>query len=210
METFDVGFILNSILLGLGLAMDAFSVSLANGLSEPQMKASRMLGMAGIFAGFQGVMPLIGWACIHTIAKAFDAFKYFIPWIALVMLLYIGGKMLKDGLKEIRDNKDGISDDMTRMTCTGNVCRISMGTLLLQGIATSIDAMSVGFSIAEYAFFMAVISALIIAFITLGVCFIGIAIGKKFGTRLAGKASILGGVILIAIGIEIWAKGVFA
>ena len=79
----------------------------------------------------------------------------------------------------------------------------------MQGIATSIDALSVGCTISEYGFFMALVSALIIALVTFGICFSGLIIGKKFGTKIAGKASILGGVILIFIGLEIFVTGVF-
>ena len=81
--------------------------------------------------------------------------------------------------------------------------------LLVQGVATSIDALSVGFTISEYGFFMAVICALIIAVVTFIICMAGLYIGKKVGTKLAGKANILGGVILIFIGIEIFITGVF-
>ena len=90
-------FLFNSVLLGVGLAMDAFSVSLANGLNEPQMGTRRMCGIAGVFAFFQALMPMTGWVCIHTIVSHFQAFEKLIPWIALVLLLYIGGSMLKEG-----------------------------------------------------------------------------------------------------------------
>ena len=96
-------FFFNSVLLGVGLAMDAFSVSLANGLNEPGMKKKKMCGIAGVFALFQALMPMTGWVCVHTILQYFKAFEKFIPWIALVLLLFIGGKMLMEGIK----NKDG-------------------------------------------------------------------------------------------------------
>ena len=188
-------FILNSILFGVGLAMDAFSVSLANGLNEPKMKKGRMCIIAGIFGFFQFFMPLVGWICIHTIAKAFSSFQSFIPWIALVLLLYIGGKMLIEGIK----NKDG--DEET--------AAVGKRGLLLQGIATSIDALSVGFTIAGYQVEAAIGESLIIGIVTFIISFLGLILGKKFGTKLAGKASILGGIILILIGAEIFIKGVF-
>ncbi len=188
-------FILNSILFGVGLAMDAFSVSLANGLNEPKMKKGRMCIIAGIFGFFQFFMPLVGWICIQTIAKAFSSFQSFIPWIALVLLLYIGGKMLIEGIK----NKDG--DEET--------AAVGKRGLLLQGIATSIDALSVGFTIAGYQVEAAIGESLIIGIVTFIISFLGLILGKKFGTKLAGKASILGGIILILIGAEIFIKGVF-
>ena len=82
--------------------MDAFSVSLANGLNEPKMKRSKITGVAGLFALFQGLMPLIGWICVHTIVQYFSWFEKLIPWIALILLCYIGGKMLYDTIKNIK------------------------------------------------------------------------------------------------------------
>ena len=188
-------FFLNSALLGVGLAMDAFSVSLANGLHEPHMGRRKMCGIAGIFALFQAIMPMIGWVCVHTIIQYFKTFEKFIPWIALILLLYIGGSMLFEGIRNKEEEAEGP--------------KISMTALLLQGVATSIDALSVGFTIAEYALFMAFLCAMIIAVVTFIICMAGLIIGKQFGTKFAGKASILGGVILIAIGIEIFVTGVF-
>lgn len=193
---FDFLFFFNSALLGVGLAMDAFSVSLANGLNEPAMKKGRMSLIAGVYAFFQFAMPMIGWICVHTIVRYFGAFERFIPWIALVLLLYIGGSMLIEGIK----NKDSADE---------TVKKLGFGTLIVQGVATSIDALSVGFTIADYGLFMAFIASLIIAAVTFVICIAGLLIGKKVGTKLAGKASILGGIILIAIGLEIFIKGVF-
>ena len=185
-------FFLNSALLGVGLAMDAFSVSLANGLNEPVMKRKKMCGIAGIFAFFQAFMPMIGWVCVRTIAQTFQAFEKCIPWIALLLLLFIGGKMLLDG---IRNNPE-------ESEATG----VGIGALLVQGVATSIDALSVGFTIAEYGLMMASVCALIIAAVTFIICMAGLIIGKKFGTKLSNKATIFGGIILIVIGMEIFVR----
>ena len=176
--------------------MDAFSVSLANGMGEPRMRLRKMCGMAGVFAVFQGLMPMIGWLCVHTMAQKFKAFEPFIPWIALALLSYIGIKMLVEGIRCHRGESE--------------FCAIGVGlsALLLQGVATSIDALTVGFTIAEYTWLPALLCALIIAVITFLTCFIGIAIGKRFGVALAGKASIFGGIILVVIGIEIFLKGI--
>lgn len=188
-------FFLNSALLGVGLAMDAFSVSMANGLNEPHMKAPRMCGIAGIYALFQYGMPMIGWICIHTVANYFQAFQKFIPWIALALLAYIGGKMLIEGIKGEEE------EEASR--------KLGFGTLIVQGIATSIDALSVGFTIADYDVLQANVCGLIIAVVTFVICIGGLLIGRKFGTKLSGKASILGGIILIGIGLEIFITGVF-
>lgn len=182
-------FFMNSILFGIGLAMDAFSVSLANGLNEPAMKKKKMILIAGVFAVFQFLMPMIGWVCIHTIASLFTSFQKFIPWIALALLGWIGGKMLYTGFRKTGE-EEGIA--------------VGFGALLVQGIATSIDALSVGFTISELSWFEACVESLIIGIVTFFICIGGLVIGKKFGTKLANKATILGGFILIAIGIEIF------
>lgn len=187
-------FVFNSVLLGVGLAMDAFSVSMANGMNESKMEKKKMCGIAGIFAGFQFIMPVIGWVCVHTIAQYFEIFERLIPWIALILLVFIGGEMLIEGIRS-KDSKEEKPN-------------VGFGTLIVQGIATSIDALSVGFTIAEYGRSMAVCSAFIIAIVTFSICMAGLVIGKKFGTKLSNKAQILGGVILIAIGIEIFIKGI--
>ena len=200
--TITLALIINSILLGIGLAMDAFSVSLANGLNEHNMGLGRMLAIAGTFAGFQFAMPVIGWFCVHTIAEAFSVFQKFIPWIALALLLYIGGKMLIEGIRDSKEMKGDavqVADAIERVTLAG---------LMLQGIATSIDALSVGFTISDYNAGQAFAASVIIGVVTYVICMIGLKLGKTFGTRLAGKASILGGVILILIGLEIWFTGV--
>ncbi len=187
-------FLLNSVLFGVGLAMDAFSVSMANGLNEPKMKKSRMCLIAGTFGVFQTLMPLLGWLCIHTIARLFTSFQKFIPWIALLLLLYIGGKMLIEGIKGSGEEEKAA---------------VSFGALIVQGVATSIDALSVGFTISGYDFGKALAESLIIGVVTFFICIGGLIIGKTVGTKLKNKASILGGVILIAIGIEIFITGVF-
>lgn len=192
---FSFMFFLNSVLLGVGLAMDAFSVSMANGLNEPKMKKSKMCCIAGVFAGFQALMPMVGWICVHTIVQYFRAFEKFIPWVALILLAFIGGKMLVEGIR-------GYDGD-------GEKPGVGFAALLVQGIATSIDALSVGFTIAEYDWLMALTAALIIAAVTFVICMAGLVIGKTFGTKLSNKAQILGGVILIVIGLEIFIKGVF-
>ncbi len=194
--TWNLMFFINSILLGVGLAMDAFSVSLANGLNEPKMKFGRMSMIAGCYAFFQFAMPMIGWICVHTIVVYLEKFDKFVPWIALILLLYIGGKMIIEG---IRGDLEETETDK----------KLAFSTLLIQGLATSIDALSVGFTIADYGTFMAIIASLIIAVVTFGICMAGLKIGKKVGDKFSDKAGIFGGIILVGIGIEIFVKGVF-
>lgn len=187
-------FITNSVFLGAGLAMDAFSVSLANGLNEPRMKMKKMSLIAGVFAFFQALMPMTGWFFVHTAVRYFKAFEIFIPWIALILLFFIGGGMIAEGIK----NEDSETEKP----------KVGLTALLIQGIATSIDALSVGFTIAGYDLNMAVICSLIIAAVTFVLCMAGLVIGKRFGTKLSNRATILGGVILIVIGLEIFITGI--
>ena len=192
---FDMTFVLTAMLLGVALAMDAFSVSLAGGLNEPKMKRKRMCLIAGIFGVFQAVMPLLGWVCVHTIVTVFESFEKFIPWIALVLLLFLGGKMIYEGLSRKDDEE---------------LPAASAKLLFVQGVATSIDALSVGFTVFEgYSLLAAVVAALIIAAVTFVICIAGLFIGRKLGTAIGGKATVLGGIILIVIGLRIFIKGVF-
>ena len=190
----DQIFIFNSIMLGIGLAMDAFSVSVANGLAEPGMRKRRMCAIAGVFASFQALMPMTGWICVHTIVLYFKAFEKAIPYIALILLAFIGIKMIIEGVR-------GGNDD--------EISKIGKSTLLIQGVATSIDALSVGFAIADYDLTMALICAAIIAAVTFIICMLGLVIGRRFGTKLSGKAEIIGGIILVLIGLEIFFTGIF-
>lgn len=190
----NFGFFAENTLLGVGLAMDAFAVSLANGLQEPGMKKRKMLGMAGIFGLFQMLMPLLGWVCVHTMLSYFEVFEKFIPWIALALLLFIGGKMIFEGLRN-----EGEAEKPA----------VGLAGLLVQGIATSIDALSVGFTIAEYDFPHAFVASLLIGVVTSAICVAGVLLGRKFGLKLAGKANVFGGVILVLIGIEIFIEGIF-
>ena len=187
-----IAFLINSILLGIGLAMDAFSVSCANGLGEPDMKKGRMAGVAGVYAVFQFMMPMIGWLCVRTIDGIFAGFRSVVPWIALVLLLWIGGKMIFAFFKKDKEEEKKI---------------LTFGLLIVQGIATSVDALSVGFAIAGYKVTTALAACAIFGIETFIICVCGIVLGKKVGTKLVGKALLLGGIILITIGIEIFVKG---
>ncbi len=196
--------LITSVLLGVGLAMDAFSVSVANGLADSGMKKGRMLSIAGTFAGFQFVMPMLGWLLVTEAARLFKWFSPLIPWIALILLLIIGGGLLKDGIEELRESRTGAEEAISPDTA-----KLTFWALMMQGIATSIDALSVGFTTAAYNSMQALVSSLIIGVVTLFICLAGLRIGRRLGELLAGRASILGGLILIGIGLEIWIKGVF-
>lgn len=192
----NLEFFVTSILLGVGLAMDAFSVSVAGGLQQPHIRPGQMSGRAGVFAFFQFAMPMVGWICVHTVLERFRAFERLIPWIALALLGYIGGKMLVEGI--------GHKGDREEEEAPG----VGLVTLLIQGVATSIDALSVGFTIANYTPLMAFVCSIIIAVVTFFLCVAGFVIGKTVGNRISGKAEILGGAILIFIGLKIFLSGV--
>ena len=187
-------FFLNSLLLGVGLSMDAFSVSIANGLNEPKMPKAKTFAVSGPYAFFQALMPLAGWFFIHTFVEKFKSFEKFVPFIALFLLAFIGGKMLLEGIKKEPEKE--------------KVRKLTPAVLLVQGIATSIDALSVGFAFAEYNFTMALAASLLIAAVTFILCTGGLVLGKKAGMKLADKATIIGGIILIAIGIEIFLSNI--
>lgn len=177
--------IIDSIALGIALAMDAFSVSIANGLCEPLMTKTKSIKISGTFGFFQALMPLIGWFCVHNLLSIFNEIEPFIPWVAFISLLFLGIKMIKEAIEGTES--EAVNDS----------------TLLFQGIATSIDALAVGFTIAKYNTIEALISAGIIGIITMLLCLIGLLLGKKLGTKLTKGANILGGSILIIIGIRI-------
>lgn len=182
--------IIISIMLGIGLAMDACAVSMANGLKEPKMKLNKIFLISILFGLFQGLMPLLG----YMIGSSFlTKIEWIIPWIALILLTFIGIKMIIEAKKHDNETKN---KDLT------------LQILLVQTIATSIDALSVGFTIANYSIIDAIICVCIIAIITFILSFLSVLIGKKFGDKLGSYAEVLGGIILIIIGLEIFIKGI--
>ena len=183
-------FILTALALGVALAMDAFSVSVVNGLNEPNMRKRKFVLIPLVFAIFQFLMPLIGYICVHTLAEKFEVFAKAAPFIGFALLLLIGTKMIIEGALK-KENESTIT---------------SIPMLLVQGIATSIDALSVGFAIENYTYLEAIISCIIIGLLTFIICIIGVIIGKRIGDKLNNKATIIGGIILIIIGIIILIK----
>lgn len=201
----DIMFYFENILLGVALAIDAFSVSLANGLNEPCMRVRKLTFIAGMFGFFQALMPFIGWILITTVLSYFEALKVFIPWIALGLLGFIGAKMLIESIKD---------KDCDDVCCCGK--KLGFAAILVQGIATSIDALSAGIDFGHYgaggvfvaySLAEAILAALVIALVTFIICACGVELGKRTGTKLAGKAGILGGIILLVIGVGIFVKG---
>ena len=190
MNVFD--FVVTSALLGVALAMDAFSVSVANGLRDARMTRPRRLLIAGTFAFFQFLMPLLGYACVRLAAEFLELFNRFVPWIALALLGFIGGKMIYEGVsgREAETASEAVV--------------LSLTSLIVQGIA----ALSSGFALKDYTVPMAFAASGIIAAVTFAICLLGVRLGRRFGLKLAGRASILGGVILLIIGIKIFLDGI--
>ena len=187
-----VSFWITSLLFGVALAMDSFSVSVADGLANPHMTHFQKLFIPVNFGFFQCIMPIIGWFCVKTVADTFVQFQKFIPWIGFLLLLYIGSEMIMNRKRPI----EAVQKDF-----------FTPRTLIIQGIGTAIDALSVGFAVETYSLPEVLISSLIIGVTTFVICVIGIELGKMIGKHFYSSASVLGGIILIGIGIEILVKG---
>lgn len=184
--------IVDGLLLGVALAMDSFSLSIADGLANPQMTRFNKIILPLNFGFFQGIMPAIGWYCVNTISHYFVLFQKLIPWIGFFLLMYIGTDMIK--------NRDAWKEETEPR-------KIDLQLLLVQGIATSIDALSIGFAIADYSFIQVLYTALIIALTTFIICVFGIELGNYIGKKFYSHASVAGGLILIAIGINTLIRG---
>ena len=203
------------LLLGLGLTMDACAVSMSNGLQEPSMKKKKMILIALTYALFQALMPLIGYFCGNILYNNFSFIEnyHIIPILSLVLLLLIGGKMIIEGIKEMKETKNYDIDlalkESKEIDATKKIKRLIVSVILLQGIATSIDALSTGLTFADFNILEAFIEVSLIATVTFILSFIALFIGKKFGDKLGNKAIIFGGIILIVIGIEIFVTGIW-
>lgn len=190
---FGLSFFVTSLALGVGLAMDAFSVSLADSLREPDMSYSRKAAIAFTFGFFQFIMPFMGWFLVHELVSFINTLMKFTPWISLILLLYLGIGMIRE--KDVTDADIGVK-------------KLSVKELIVQGIATSIDALSVGFTISSYNGSMAFTSGLIIGLVTFCLCFIALNTGHLFKGKFGIKETTVGGIILILIGIKVFLDGV--
>ena len=191
--------ILTAIGLGAGLAMDACAVSMSNGLAEPKMKLGKIFTIAGFFGVFQIIMPIFGYLAVTVLSATLGEnftriFGYLVPWIALTLLLILGIKMIVEGIKEGKDSNKENEESVKKL----------IGGLFVQAIATSIDALSVGVIYGNVVPLEAYTTFLIIGIVTFGISVAAVFIGKKFGTIFSNKATIAGGIILCAIGLEIF------
>jgi len=190
METFTL------FLIALGLSMDAFAVSVSNGLYYKNFTKTQAILSSFMFGIFQGIMPTIGY---FAGSLFFNAISKIDHWIALILLGYIGINMIIDAIKDIK----------SKNTETNSAsCNYNIKTLLLQAVATSIDALAVGISFAALKISI-ITAATFICAITFSCCIIGSIIGKKFGHLLQEKAKIFGGIILVIIGLKIFIEHTF-
>lgn len=187
--------IITLIFLALGLSMDATAVSVSNSMCYPDLSKKKTLLSCGLFGLFQGLMPVIGFYSGRLLGKTIMAIDH---WIALILLCFIGGKMLFEG---IRDMKKGLECDTSSPDFT-------FKSMLVQSIATSIDALAVGISLAALSVNIYG-AALLIAVITFACSLTGSFLGKKFGALLGDWAEIAGGVILVGIGAKIFIEHMF-
>lgn len=174
--------------LGVALSMDAFAVSVCKGLGMKKINYGQALIIAGFFGGFQALMPLLGWLLGSRFEQLIESFDH---WVAFVLLLFIGGKMIFDVIRGGDDDEDE--------SCS----RFDIKELFVMAIATSIDALATGIVLAIEPDTNIWSSIAIIGSITFVICIAGVIIGNKFGSRFKDKASIAGGIILILIGVKI-------
>lgn len=198
------GIIASVILSGISLAMDAFAVSICDGMVYRNLTKGKAVVMPTVFGLFQAVMPIIGFY-IGMAFNQIDAFDAVDHWIAFALLLIIGGKMIYDGIKELRAKEEELK-----------IKQFSLPEVLVQGVATSIDALFVGFSLnamlegVSNVQAWAWISVGIIGVITFIISLIGVIIGVKVGQLFRKKASvaeIIGGLVLIGIALKILIEG---
>ena len=182
--------LLDIFLLGVGLSMDAFAVAICKGLAMRKVNKGQMLVIALFFGGFQALMPLIGWALGSTFAKKITAYDH---WIAFVLLLYVGGKMVIDAIREWKD-KDTVEEMDPPL---------DFKELTLLAIATSIDALACGVTFSFEENFNILKAIAIIGVTTFFISAGGVYVGNIFGDRYKAKAQLLGGVILIFLGVKI-------
>ena len=189
-------------LIGVGLSMDAFAVSICKGLSMKKIDYRYALVIAAFFGGFQALMPLIGWA----LGSQFEHFITPIDhWIAFVLLVFIGGKMLLDAIRggEAEAEAEGsAAGDSADGSESGGRSKIDYKELLMLAVATSIDALAVGITFA----FLGVniwVAIAVIGVTTFVISFFGVVVGNQFGSRFEKPATIVGGVVLILIGLKV-------
>ncbi len=180
--------IVELLLIGIGLSMDAFAVAICKGLNMKKVNKIQCLVIALFFGGFQALMPLIGW----LLGKQFEVYITSVDhWIAFILLALIGGNMVKESMEKDEGEKEGECPQ-----------KLDIKELFLLAIATSIDALAVGIT---FAFLQVQIvpAITIIGITTFVISIIGVFVGNIFGSKYKNKAELAGGIILILIGLKI-------
>ena len=178
-------FIVKSLLLGIGLAMDAVAVSMASGLQNPNMKEERKLNIASTFGFFQFFMPILGYFLLKTFTEFMPRLLQYLSPVSTLILCYLGLRMLICGIRKKKSKEvEEVSEN-----------------LLFQAVGTSVDALSLGFTFSLYSAPKVFLSSSIIGIVTFILSYMAILIGKKFGTVYEGNADILGGIVLFAVAI---------
>lgn len=178
------------IILGVGLAMDCFAVSVTQGICANKLHLRPALNMAFLFGLFQGVMPLIGFGVGQAFAVQIKAVDH---WVAFGILVVIGGKMVYESLKSTPHDEE---------KCSCNVNRFKLTTLITLAFATSIDALATGLIFVSYPHRI-IFAALVIGIISFTASMIGVKLGHQFGKKLPFNFELLGGIVLILIGVKI-------
>ena len=178
------------ILIGIVLALDAFAVSICQGLNMKKITAYKASIIALFFGGFQALMPLMGYLLGNTFIEYISEFDH---WIAFGLLLLIGGKMIFDGIKNDEEDKKALKEND----------KLDYWMLFLMAVATSIDALAVGITLSIDNTTNIWIDIAIIGIVTFAICIVGVYIGKQIGNKHQNIAQIIGGIVLILIGVKI-------
>lgn len=196
------------VIIGVALAMDAFAVSVADGISEPRMRMRKQFGIAFAFGGFQFLMPIVGYVCGSAFSFLVEKIA---PYLSFALLAFLGGKMIFDYFAETlsRDRAHSIKQPLSPSGRGG----LTAGKLSAQAVATSIDALAVGVALlaqeqtgglpAHFA-----ICALVIGMVTFFISGIAVTLGKKAGGRITDEANLAGGLVLVGIGLKLLLEGI--
>ena len=189
----DFPLFLNAFLLGCALAMDAFAVSIATGISDNEISKGRVFALSGTFGAFQMLMPLAGWAIVSVSVKLISVVGRAVPWIAAIVLIALGIKMIVGSF--------GSGGE-------GTAVRPGVAGALYAGLMTSVDALSIGPSMADLTIVPVLVESLIIGVVTFGICLFGFFAGRKIGEKTGRYSGLVGGIILIIVGIRLFISGV--
>lgn len=213
------------LLIGVALSMDAVAVGMTNGMTEPKMRVFKMLLIAGAYAFFQFFMPVLGYYCGYAFSSLVEKIA---PWLSFALLGFIGGKMIFDFVRDFVKSKKEKKEQVAKIdgesvseppaeTATDSFAvpqgrKLGAGKLLVQALATSIDALAVGVTLlaaetTDGLPFHVTLCALLIGATTFLLSFAAVFAGKKIGNRFADKAGLLGGIILVGIGLKILLEG---